>query len=162
MRWRRVSLALVVLIALTCLTCSATSTLLSSLPETADGIQFEDVIVVDQSFSSGHPIDDVLESLGKTRRDATAVFRGSAAASATVGAILVQGVSGGDALNAVVQHWQAAALVSRNQTEIGGRAVWLLEFRPDQVMTVHERGEAVYLVAANDRSTVARILPSLP
>jgi hypothetical protein len=108
----------VMLFAAAIVGCSLrTDALLSSLPETVGGHSFDGVQVVDDSFPSGHPVDDVLAVLGKRRPDAAAVFRYASDGSGTMGAITVNGVDAKTLLDAVVDNWAAPAVIDRSLAE---------------------------------------------
>lgn len=159
---RVMALPFAILGVVSLLACSAQSSLLASLPHAAGNVQLDRAVVVDAGFTSGHPVDDVLASAGKTRADAVAVFRYSATDDASIGALLIQGLSGAETLEAVVQHWQEAAVINRAQVKVGGRQAWYLESRSGSVTAVYDRGEVVYMVSSADRSLIDRIIPAMP
>lgn len=136
--------------------------LLASLPATAGGVSFDAVRVIDESYNGEDSADDVLSSLGKSRRDASIVYRWASSGEASIGALAVTGVAGPDLLRAVAQEWHAAAVISRTETVLGGRDVWLLEIRPDHLFAAYARGDVIYFVGTDDRSIIERILPSMP
>lgn len=136
--------------------------LLSTLPATAGGVNFDTSRVIDDSFLSGHPLDDVLAALGKRRSDATIVERVSWVGEGDIGAIVVGRVPGDVLLNTVVQTWHAAAVVSREQTTIGDRDVWALDTRLNDVFLAYQRGSTVYWASSDDRSLAEQFIAAMP
>jgi len=142
--------------------CSFGSGILAALPTSIDGIAFDSVVVVDENFQSGHPADDVLAHLGKSRSDAEIVFRERAGGDLSVGGMAVDGVSGPDLLGAVVNNWKSSAVSNRSQTTIENHMVWLLDIRPNTSVAAYERGGVVYLVEASDRSLTDSAIKAMP
>lgn len=115
--------------------------LLATLPANAGGVNFDSTHVIDDSFMSGHPVDDVLAALGKRRSDAAVVERFPRdGVGGDIGALAVNGVAGDVLLETVVQTWHAAAVVARAQTTIGDRDVWALEQRGGYFFLAYQRG----------------------
>jgi hypothetical protein len=79
-----------------CLTTPRPSTtaLIDALPSQVDGIELGTVNRIDDSFMSGHPLDDALARLSLDRTAASAVFRGAADGRLEVGAVAVEGAGG--------------------------------------------------------------------
>jgi hypothetical protein len=85
--------------------------LLATLPEAAGGETFDGVQVVSDSLNVFVPVDDVLDALGKERRDAVSVSRNSN--SATISATRVEGIDGPALLGAFVATWGAPGVIRR-------------------------------------------------
>lgn len=134
--------------------------LLSTLPDEAGGVFFEDIQSVDDAFLSGHPVDDVLAALGKTRAETIAVFRSGA--NGTIGAISVDGTGGQLLLEAFAQSWHAPAVVGRFTRILGGTVAWELVERDGARTVLYQRQNLVYLATAPDRAAVERILSDMP
>jgi len=117
---------------------------------------------VDASYLSGHPVDDVLAALGKSRSDAVAVFRDAADGSGTMGAVAVRDVDGVTLLHAVTAHWRSAAVTGRSETDVDGKHVWLLSERLGYLVAAYVRTDVVYIVSANDLTTLEALLRSMP
>ncbi|MEP7379406.1 MAG: hypothetical protein ABI725_07600 [Chloroflexota bacterium] len=145
--------------------CSAVQShsLLATLPTSAGGVNFDSTHVIDDSFMSGHPVDDVLAALGKRRSDATVVERFPRdGAGGDIGAFVVHGVPGDVALDTVSQTWHAAAVVGRSQTTIGDREVWVLEQRGGYFFLAYQRGSTVYWADSDDRSLAEQFIAAMP
>lgn len=136
--------------------------LLATLPTSAGGVNFDTSRVIDDSFMSGHPMDDVLAALGKRRSDATIVERFGRAGGGGIGAFVVGGVPGDVLLDTVVQTWIAAAVVGRAQTTIGDRDVWALDIRPGHFLLAYQRGPAVYWASTDDRPLAEEFIAAMP
>jgi hypothetical protein len=137
--------------------------LLATLPTTAAGVHFDTPRVIDDSFLSGHPVDEVLAALGKRRSDATIVERFPRdGVGGDIGALLVNGVAGDVLLDTVVQTWLAAAVVGRGQTTIGDRDVWVLEHRVPYFFLVYQRGSTIYWADSDDRSLAEKFVAAMP
>jgi len=157
-----IGLVLVALLAAGCAVVQSQA-LLATLPTSAGGVDFDTPRMIDDSFMSGHPVDDVLTALGKRRSDATIVERVSWVGEGDIGALVVYGVSGEVLLNTVVQTWRAAAVVGRAQTRIGDRDVWALDFRGGgQVFLAYQRGSTVYWASTGDRSLAEQFIAAMP
>jgi hypothetical protein len=152
----------VLVLCLTVGCTSRTATLLASLPNEAGGVQFDIVQVVDEEFEGGHPVDDVLAALDKTRRDAHVVFRESARGDGGIGGLSVDGVSGPVLLDAVVEHWAAAAVIRRTEADLGARSGWLVETRTSHFTFAYQRGDALYFALSYDLAKVERFLMVMP
>lgn len=139
-----------------------TDALLGTLPRNVGGTAFTQVQVVDESFLSGHPIDDVLQRLGKTRKDAAVVYVYSADGSGTLGAATVSGVSGQELLDAVVDTWTAPSVTDRAEVAIGERTAWQLASRTGTVTIVYAAGEVVYFASSNEANRAERFAAALP
>lgn len=144
--------------------CSAVQSqaLLATLPTTAGGVNFDTSRVIDDSFPSGHSVDDVLAALGKRRSDATIVERVSRVGEGDIGAFVVDGVPGDVLLDTVVQTWHAPAVVGRAETTIGDRDVWALDIRPNHVFLAYRRGSTIYWAATDDRSLAEQFVAAMP
>jgi hypothetical protein len=154
-----------VLAALIAAGCGAVQSqaLLATLPTSAGGVTFDTSRVIDDSFLSGHPVDDILAALGKRRSDATIVDRyPSTGVGGSIGALAVNGISGDVLLDTVVQTWLAAALVGRAQTTIGDRDVWALDIRPNHVFLAYRRGSTIYWADSDDRSLAEQFVAAMP
>jgi hypothetical protein len=136
--------------------------LLSALPAAAGGIDFDTVRVIDDSFLSGHLVDDVLTALGKSRSDAAVVFRGDSAGGTTIGAIAVQGVGGQDLLDACVENWGAPAVIRRSQRVVNGANGWELEMRDGQLNVFYPRGNTVFVAWSEQRNVLEAVLGNMP
>jgi len=137
--------------------------LLATLPTSAGGVTFDTSRVIDDSFLSGHPVDDVLAALGKRRSDATIADRyPRTGEGGSIGALAVNGISGDVLLDAVVQTWHAAAVVGRAQTTIGDRDVWALEQRGGYFFLAYQRGSTVYWADSDDRSLAEQFIAAMP
>jgi len=156
-------IALSVVIVFVTASCSSqTQVLLNTLPVVGAGMALEQVTVVDESRRSGHPMDDVLMALGKSRRDAIIVFRSASSGGPSVGAVTVTGVIGADLLIAVVDNLQSAAVISRTMTTAAGKDVWLIESRPDHLAAAYSHGDVVYLALSDERLVVDDLLAVMP
>ncbi len=145
--------------------CSAVQSqaLLATLPTSAGGVTFDTSRVIDDSLWVGHPVDDVLATLGKRRSDATIVDRyPSTGEGGSIGAFVVNGVSGDVLLDTVVQTWHAPAVVGRAQTTIGDRDVWALDMRGGDVFLAYRRGSTVYWADSDDRSLAEEFIAAMP
>lgn len=138
------------------------SSILATLPSEAGGVTFDLIQVVDEGYQGGHPIDDVLAALGKTRRDAIVAFRESQRGDGGVGAVYINGITGAVLLDAVVQHWAAASVIARTELQSGGHTGWLLEHRAGHFTFAYERGDSVYLAMSYDRDRVDAFAAVLP
>jgi hypothetical protein len=157
-----IGLALAALVAAACGAVQSQA-LLATLPTSAGGVNFDTTHVIDDSFSSGHPVDEVLAALGKRRSDATIVERFPRdGVGGDIGALLVNGVAGDVLLDTVVQTWLAAAVVGRAQTTIGDREVWVLDFRPGDVFLAYQRESTVYWASTEDRSLADQFIAAMP
>lgn len=138
--------------------------LLATLPTSAGGVNFDISRVIDDSFLSGHPVDDVLTALGKRRSDATIVERygGVGGGDGGIGAFVVGGVPGDVLLDTFVQTWLAPAVVGRAQTTIGDRDVWALDLRPNHVFLAYQRGSTIYWAGTDDRSLAEQFIAAMP
>jgi hypothetical protein len=135
--------------------------LLAMLPLTAGGMTFDGVLVVDDSFNVGHPVDDVLTELGKRRKDAVAVDRWSD--SVTISATWVAGVDGPTLLATFVRTWDAPAVIRRSTRAIQvGISGWELEERLGMVDVMYRLGDVVYLVSSEDRDLLEAVLRDMP
>jgi hypothetical protein len=141
---------------------SLAESLVATIPSRVGGMTLDAIQVVDDSYLSGHPIDDVLAVLGKGRKEATVVFRDATNGKLSVGAIVVAGVSANDVLAATVENWLAPSVSRREERVLSGRSVWLLDIRPDHYMATYAQGDAVYVVVADDLGTVERALSLMP
>lgn len=154
-----------VLAALVAAGCGAVQSqaLLATLPTGAGGVTFDTSRVIDDSFPSGHAVDEVLAALGKRRSDATIVERFPRdGVGGDIGALAVNGVPGDVLLDTVVQTWQAAAVVGRAQTTIGDRDVWALDLRPNYVLLAYQRESTVYWASTDDRSLAEQFIAAMP
>jgi hypothetical protein len=156
-----IGLLLVALVAAACGVVQSQS-LLSTLPTTAAGVNFDTSRVIDDSFQGGHPVDDVLAELGKRRSEATIVDRVSRVGDGDIGAFVVDGVAGDVLLDTVVQTWHAPAVVGRGETTIGGRDVWALDMRAGHFLLVYRRGPAVYWASTDDRPLAEQFVAAMP
>ena len=136
--------------------------LLATLPLTAGGVTLDQSLVVDDSLWVGRPEDDVLAALGKRRPDATMVDRYSNSVDGEIGAIAVSDISGDLLLKTVVEVWDAAAAVSRTQTTIGDRDVWVLEMRPGRVFLAYRRDSTVYWASSDNQSLAEEFIAAMP
>jgi hypothetical protein len=151
----------IVLFVVTLGGCGRTETLLSSLPSSVGDRSFDMVTVVDESFRSGHPVDDVLAALGKRRPDAAAVFRDASEGWGTAGAMTVSGVDGPTLLEAVVTNWDSAGVVDRSQRDVGAKPVWLLTSRLGHLVAVYAKSDVVYIATSFDAQTLDAIVRGL-
>jgi hypothetical protein len=145
--------------------CSAVQSqaLLATLPTSAGGVTFDTSRVIDDSLWVGHPADDVLAALGKRRSDATIVDRySSTGEGGSIGAFVVNGVSGDALLDTVAQTWDAPAVVGRAQTTIGDRDVWALEQRGGYFFLAYERGSTIYWAYSDNRSLAEEFIAAMP
>lgn len=136
--------------------------LLATLPTRAAGASFDTSRVIDDSFRSGYPIDEILEKLGKSRSDTTVVDRYSSDANAEIGAFVVDGVSADVLLDIVVQTWEAPAVVARTQTIIGDRGVWALEMRPGHFFLAYRRASTIYWAGSDNLSFAEQLVAAMP
>jgi hypothetical protein len=134
----------------------------ATLPTSVAGQPLDLVQVVDDNFNVGHPIDDVLAKVFKSRREASVVFLDSSGGVRTVGAAAVSGVDGDTLLAATVATWNAPAVVGRSEHSIGDRSVWLIEERGGFQTYVYARGPIVYFAAADDAEVARVLLDALP
>lgn len=158
--WIAVAIALVA--ACSALPFTAANQLLSSLPTSAGGIDFDDFQMIDDSFLSGHVVDDVLSALGKRRSDGAAVFRFSSVGGVSIGAVAVRGVDGDDLLTACVENWQAPAVVRRSQRAVNGTDGWEIEMRGGYLTVFYVRGNAVYVAWSEQRQVLEAVLADMP
>ena len=157
-----VGLALAAVVAAGC-SAVQSQALLATLPTSAGGVEFDTPRVIDDSFLSGHPVDDVLAALGKRRSDATIVERFPRdGIGGGIGAFIVGGVSGDVVLDTVAQTWHAAAVVGRTQTTIGDRDVWVLEQRGGYFLLAYQRGSTVYWASTDDRPLAEEFVAAMP
>jgi hypothetical protein len=158
-----IALVLVAFIAVAGCSAVQSQALLATLPNSAGGVTFDASRVIDDSFLSGYPADDVLASLGKRRSDATIVDRyPSTGVGGSIGAFVVNGLSGDVLLDTVVQTWLAPAVVGRAQTAIGDRDVQVLDLRDGYVFLAYRRGATVYWADSNDRSLAEQFIAAMP
>jgi hypothetical protein len=136
--------------------------LLSTLPTTAGGVDFDTVRVIDDKSLSGHLVDDVLSALGKRRTEAAAVFRTSSIGGASIGAVAVQGVEGPDLLLACVENWSAPAVIARSQRLANGTDGWELEMRSGQLTVFYLRGNIAFVVWSEERQVLEAVLEDMP
>jgi hypothetical protein len=136
--------------------------LLAALPRQANETDLDLVQIVDDRFLSGHLVDSVLDALGKSRSDATVVFRTSATSDLSVGAMAVAGISGADLLHAVNQAWNSAAIISRSEADIQGRRVIRLEARGGDITVAYVRGTVAYLVTGDSAEAIDTLLARMP
>ncbi len=136
--------------------------LLATLPQEADGTQLDFVQIVDDSFLSGHSVDPVLAALGKSRSDASAVFRISLTSQMLVGAVAVTGVNGTELLQAVTEAWNSAAIIRRSEAVIQGKPVVVLDVRGGERTAAYARGSVVYLVSSDSGEVVEALLAAMP
>lgn len=141
---------------------SPAESLAATLPTRVGDTSFDPVRVIDESFQSGHPIDDVLISLGKRRQDATVVSRDAVDGSISIEAARIDGVTGVELLSATVQNWLSPAVRERSQRTIAGRDVWLIDIRPNHLLAAYARGSVVYLVSTDHLDLIELALPSMP
>lgn len=122
-----------------------------TLPEETSAERLGRVDVVDNrgTFRTGHPVDDVLEALGKSRDDATTVVRYTRDERAWIAGIVVAGVDPPVLLDAVEQHWQAPGVTSREATVIQGRDAVVMDRRDGSRIVAFERGGIVYVAYAD-------------
>ena|SRR5687768_1486386 len=160
MAWIAVALALVA--ACSALPFNAANQLLSTLPTAAGGVDFDDVRVIDDSFLSGHVVDDVLTALGKRRSDGAAVFRFSSAGGVSIGAVAVRGIDGDELLAACVENWQAPAVIRRSQRAVNGTDGWQVEMRGGGLTVFYARGSVVYVAWSEQRQVLEAVLGDMP
>jgi hypothetical protein len=134
----------------------------ATLPTSVAGQAFDLVQVVDDNLNVGHPIDDVLAKLFKSRGEASVVFLDSSRGVGTLGAAAVSGVEGDTLLAATVATWNAPAVVGRSEHMLGGRSVWLIEERGGFQTYVYARGPIIYFAAADDAEVARVLLDALP
>jgi hypothetical protein len=160
----RMTLVSVILAALAATGCGVVQSqaLLATLPASAGGVNFDTSRVIDDSHSSGHPVDDVLAALGKRRSHATIVERFSRVGEGDIGAMVVDGVPGDVLLETVVQTCDAPAVVARTQTTISGRDVWTLDIRPGHVFLAYRRGPTLYWASTNDHARAEQFVAAMP
>ena len=155
------SLALVLIVVSACVP-SRVDMLLSLLPTKVGERQFDAVTVIDDSFVSGHALDDILSAIGKSRSDAAAVFRGPRDGSISVGAVTVSGIDAQTLLDAVVNHWEAAAVEDRSLATIGGKEVWRLITRPSGEIAVYAKLGVVYVVLSVEANVLEDVVRAMP
>ena len=136
--------------------------LFATLPTQTSDVTFDQRLVVDDQYRLGHSIDAPLAALGKSRSDATIVFRGSDASQASVGAVEVTDVSGDQLLDAIATTWEAAAVIDRRREVVGGHDAWLLTIRNEGVIAAYQKGNVVYLAQDADEGKVAALLENMP
>lgn len=160
---RAFGVAFAVIAAFELAACTSRSdSVLGTLPQHVVGVSLDTVTIVNDQYPSGHPVDDVLRALSKTRRDGGAVFRSSSRGSPSVGGIWVDGVDGAKLLDAVVNNWLAAAVIARTTTRIDSKDVWLLEIRPNHLAAAYSRGDVVYIASSDDRGELDQVMAALP
>jgi hypothetical protein len=133
---------------------------MASLPRVAAGISLDHVTVFDDQFLAGHPLDDVLQALSKTRQEGRAVFRSSSKVNASIGGTWVAGVTGADLLAAISEHWTPAQ--SRELATIESKEGWLLDSTAEDLVFGYAVDDIVYLAIASDRATLDALVASLP
>jgi hypothetical protein len=136
--------------------------LLATLPEDAGGVHFKGVQVVDDSMWVGHTVDAALDALGKERGDAASVFRWSDRPGATIGAITVKGIDGVTLLRALVDTWNAPAVIRRSTRVLGESRAWTLVDRLRNRTVLYRRGDVVYVASTDERATLDSILADMP
>ncbi len=162
--WRRLPafwLGLAVIAVVAVAACGSPA-LLERLPRQAGGVTFAQHNIIDESFLSGHAVDDVYAALGLLRPDGTAAFRLDPALGDEIGAVTVRGVSGDRLLEAFVDHWSEAAIIDRTMADIGGRSVWVLEHRGGDRTIAYRRGDIVFYTYSESRERAARYIGEMP
>jgi hypothetical protein len=134
--------------------CASNPTL-ELLPATAGGTAFPQVNVINESFRSGHAVDDVFDALGKTRADGVAVSRFAPATRDEIGAVRVNSVPGEQLLAAFVQAWRPDAVINRTTEVIDGRTVSVLGYVGGAATIAYQRDDVV-LYAYSDAPERAR------
>jgi hypothetical protein len=136
--------------------------LTATLPTAVAGEPLDFVQIVDENLDVGHPIDDVLAKLLKSREETSIVFRESRLGLGGVGAAAVDGVDGDRLLATTVETWNAPRVVRRSQQVIGDRTVWLIEESNGQQTYIYARGRIVYFAASGDAEMAKALVDALP
>lgn len=118
--------------------------------------------IIDDSFASGHAIDDVLAALGKHRADAVAVFRLSSNDSVDIGGLWVDGVDPGSVADTASDHWMQPAVIQRSKVDVHGHSGWQLDERDGGVTIIYPTSFAVYFVSAANTSNLQTVLAAMP
>lgn len=134
----------------------------ATLPTEVGGDRLDFVLLVDDRFLSGHPIDDVLQQLGKARADASVVFLESSEGLGSVGAASVDGVDGNGLLSAVLETWYVHSVVVKTQQTVQGRPAWLLVENSGQQTYAHADGQVVYFASSSDADRARALAEALP
>ncbi len=166
-RRHRKALGLSALFAVIVLGCSqpprpTIEELRATLPTEVDGQPLDLVQIVDDSFLSGHPLDDVLGKLGKHRDEASALFLESSLGTGGVGAAAVDGVDGTTLLEAVLETWGNDAVVARSQETIRSHTAWLIVERDGYRTYVYASGRVVYFAQSANPDRARSLAEALP
>ncbi len=146
-----------------CLTTPRPSTtaLIDALPSQVDGIELGTVNTIDDSFMSGHPLDDALARLSLDRTAASAVFRGAADGRLEVGAVAVEGAGGPRVLDAMAETWYGSSTVRASRLELGDGA-WRLEGPLGSITVVYLQSDVVYVVSSRHDALRDEALKHMP
>lgn len=142
--------------------CGLAHPMLGLLPTRAGGVTFSQAHVIDDTFLSGHAIDDVYAALARSRRDGLAAARLDPASGDEIGAMRVNGVSGEELLDAFVQHWHSAAVVDRAAGTIGDRSVWTLRHRGGATTVAYRRDDIVFYASSEQDARAPEYVNDLP
>jgi len=143
-------------------TACGSAQLLSLLPTRAGGVTFSQANVIDDTFLSGHAVDEVYAALGRSRQDGLAADRLDPASGDVIGATRVDGVSGEELLEAFVQHWQSASVVDRVAGTIAHRSVWTLRHRGGNTTVAYRRDDVVFYASSEQGDDAPEYVNDLP
>lgn len=132
-----------------------------SLPRAVNGIELSLVQVIDDTYMSGHPLDDALAHLSKERGDASAVFRGDPVGRLELGAVAVNGVSGATLLDALAQAWYGAASVHASPVNVGNGG-WRVRTSRGHTTVLYRRGDIAYVASSSDDALIDDALREMP
>jgi hypothetical protein len=133
---------------------------LPTLPNTISGQQVTYTTITTGEPNVAVPADDVLAKLGKTRADATLVA--GSWTNGDIATISIASVPIAVLRGAVIDAWQAAAVVSRSAAHVAGRAVEILALRDQSVVYVYSTATVVFVVASHSPAAAEAAIKLLP
>jgi hypothetical protein len=133
---------------------------LSTLPQHAAGLSLDNVSIVDAQYLAGHPLDDVLGALSKTRQEGGAAFRSSSLVHASIGGVWVTGVSGSQLLEVLPDNW--GHVTGHTSATIAHKVGRLLEMPPNHLLFAYVSGDIVYMASSDDRGILNQLVASMP
>jgi hypothetical protein len=133
---------------------------MSTLPRSISGNEVSYSIVTSREPMSGVTADDVLARLAKSRSDAVLVV--GTWAKGAITAISLASVPTAVLRGAVIETWQAGAVVSRSDATVAGRSVEILTLRDQSVVYVFSTGTIVYVVESQLPAEAEAAIALLP